>query len=212
MCRILRHKTSMEKEQKKKHLSADPVLYYDYHGVVRREDDSTYVFDARLLLSCVAQQYARPSYMDLRDGNGMTIRFDSVQAFLGRNWYFTYGNKTDSVCHLAKDTAYDKLLGYPRALNDSDHVLPYRYLSLPMDTSAFRKSQGMTIDLGYVNPVSGLPVLFKLPSGCWPAFVGGYSWLGRATMRNGALVFENNNGDAFSPEGIFGLSPVKPKQ
>lgn len=180
---------TMEWQQPGNH-SYDPVTYLDFHGVVHRSTDSTYVFDSRLLLSFRPECGSPRGYPRPDSGRWETIRFDSVQAFMKRDWYVTYGNVTDSFCNRHKDVYYDNWLGYPRALNDSLHILPYRYLVFEADTTQLRKAKTIKVDLGYVNPVSRQPVVFVAPKGCWPAFEGGDSWTTTAVLRNGQFFFE----------------------
>lgn len=124
----------------------------------------------------------------------LAIAFDSARIFLDRNISWSYGKIHDSVYisnsmlrasfayrygdsaqYLAgmpwrKTFAY----GYPRGLEDTMHVsgLEIGVLYLPLNSSAYNSSKEIKLDIGYVNPVTGLPVSFTVPHGKYPYIHG----------------------------------------
>jgi hypothetical protein len=200
---------SLKKNERKKNDVYNPVLYYDFHGLISKTNDSSFYLNTKEIFSFTLHD--SPECNDIENRklhtDTMEIGFDSVKTFLTKRIYASYGNVQDSFC-ITVPNHYD--FGFPYALNDSNHVIPLRTIYFPVDTFQFKKSGKMEIDIGYVNPVTDLPVKFSVPFGSYPFCQGDIFATFNLVIKDNLIYFYNNDCPfAFDRNGTFFLTEIK---
>jgi hypothetical protein len=180
------------KKSEKNYIPKDDISYYDYHGYIQKVNDTLFFVSSKCVFSFSTRVNPYPGDCD-KIHDTILIQFDSVRTWLPQRMKLYYGKK-DTIVNQMNLPVY----GFPNYENKMQDTFYINRLTLdyivPIGQYDFKKHDSISLDLGYVNPATGIPMKFTVSQNQNFQFGNDEDNCFLIVIKNNLITFYNSNG------------------